>query len=672
MAGASMAAADQPPAIETVIIDAARLPPAASEPAFSVVRLNEMQIVQFDRLDVALKQVPALSLFRRTSSLGANPTTQGVSLRSIAPSGAGRTLVTLDGVPQNDPFGGWVIWSALPTEGIEGLAVVRGAGAGPYGAGALTGVIQLDERATGGAVSVQAGGPLGQWRVAGAGGGEVGPIGAFFSGGIEHSDGWVPVHEGAGAADVPLEFDAWNTSARLQTVIGRAVVALRAGLFEEKRSAGLVGANSEARGTTASLTAAAAPEPGALGWRLQSWVRVSDLRNTSVAVAPGRNATTPANNQYHTPATGWGLNAALRGTSETFEWEAGADMRRTNGETQELFRFMAGEFTRDRVAGGDTMVAGGYAEGTWRSGRLLLTGGARIDWWSSTNAHRLEHNTATGAVTLNSSAADASGTVPSARAGIKYDLNESLYLRGAGYAGFRQPTLNELHRSFRVGNDITQANPELEPEHLYGGEAAIGGQNANGFSWEGNFFYNVLTDAIANVTIGIGPGTFPIEGFIPAGGTLRKRDNVGRIDAYGVEARIEKRWETLAVRFAANYTNAEVDGGSAAPQLTGLRPAQAPEFTATAGLDWMSSFGVGFYLDVRYESERFDDDLNSRKLGSAITVDVMVDYQLGAGMSIYAGVDNLLNADVQTGQTADGVYSYGPPQLWRIGVAFRQ
>ncbi len=666
------AVVDQPPAIETVIIDAARLPPAASEPAFSVVRLNEAQIAPFDRLDVALKQVPALSLFRRTSSLGANPTTQGVSLRSIAPSGAGRSLVTLDGVPQNDPFGGWVIWSSMPTEGIEGMSVVRGAGAGPYGAGALTGVIALDERVGGMAASVEAGTPLGQWRVAGAGGGDAGPVGVFFSGGLEHSDGWTPVHEGAGAADVPLEFDAWNTNARLQTVIGRAVGALRAGMFEEKRSAGLVGANSEATGVTGSLTAAAGPEPGMLGWRLQGWVRGSNLRNTSVAVAPGRNTTTPANNQYATPAAGWGFNAALRGTSDTFEWEAGADLRRTLGETQELFRFMQGDFTRDRKAGGDTMVVGGYAEGTYVSGPLLLTGGARVDWWSSTNAHRIERNTATNAITLDSSAPDASGTVPSVRAGAKYDLNPAIYLRGAGYTGFRQPTLNELHRSFRVGNDITQANPELEPEHLYGVEAAVGGVYDSGFSWEGNVFYNVLTDAIANVTIGIGPGTFPIEGFVPAGGTLRQRDNVGRIDAYGVEARIEQRWETFAVRFAANYTDAEVDGGDAAPQLTGLRPAQAPEFSATASLDWMSPFGVGVYLDVRYESDRFDDDLNTRKLDAAVTVDMRVDYQLGAGVSVYAAADNLFNVDVQTGQTADGIFSYGPPQAFRLGLAYRQ
>ena len=667
------AAVDQPPAIETVIIDAARLPPALGEPAFSAVRLGEAQIAPFDRLDVALRQVPSLSTFRRTSSLGANPTTQGVSLRGIVGSGAGRTLVTLDGVPQHDPFGGWVIWSSLPTEAIQGVSVVRGAGAGPYGAGALTGVIALEERNSGAAASVEGGGPIGQWRAAGSGVVDLGGVGIFLSGGKEHSDGWIPVREGRGAADVPLELDAWNAAARFQTTFGRTVVAARIGAFGESRSSGLAGADAETRGTTASLTAATAPEPGLLGWRLQGWWRESNLRQTQVAVAPDRSTTTPANNQYANPADGWGFNAALRGTSETFEWETGVDVRGTSGETNEEFRFMQGVFTRDRKAGGDTMVIGGYAEATWLSGPLLITGGARLDWWSSTDAHRIEHNIQTGAVTVESFAPDQSGTVPSARVGIKYDLTEVLYLRGAAYAGFRQPTLNELYRSFRVANDITAANPNLKPEKLYGVEAAIGGANSTGFSWEGAVFYNALTDSIANLTIipsSATPATDPIEGFIPAGGSLRQRGNVARIDAVGVEARVEQRWEMFGVRLAASYTNAEVDGGTEAPQLTGLRPAQAPEFAATAGIDWYAPYGFTVRLDLRYEGDRFEDDLNSRPLDEAFTVDVRVDYQITDHVSIYGAVDNLFDAEVQTRLTS--VYEYGPPQLWRIGLAYRR
>ncbi len=230
-----------------------------------------------------------MSLFRRTSSAAANPTTQGISLRSIAGSGAGRALVTLDGVPQNDPFGGWVIWTALPTEAIEGASVVRGAGAGPYGAGALTGVVTLDELSRPGSLSVDAeGGGLGDRRGALATAQSVGSGEVFLSASGEHSDGWTPVRYGAGAADDRLSLSDWNVAARAQIPVGRALLAVRASAFQEDRQAGLVGAYSTATGKSASVTLAAQPTEDQLGYRLQAWVRGSGLQNTSVAVAAGR------------------------------------------------------------------------------------------------------------------------------------------------------------------------------------------------------------------------------------------------------------------------------------------------------------------------------------------------------------------------------------------------
>ena len=56
-------------------------------------------------IDDRLRDIPGFSLFRRSSSLVAHPTTQGVSLRGIGSSAAGRTLVLYDGFPVNDPFG---------------------------------------------------------------------------------------------------------------------------------------------------------------------------------------------------------------------------------------------------------------------------------------------------------------------------------------------------------------------------------------------------------------------------------------------------------------------------------------------------------------------------------------------------------------------------------------
>src|SRR3984957_2620167 len=191
------------PPVQEVVISAPRLPDPAGDAAFSIVKVDPEVLRISDRLDDALASVPGFTLFRRTSSLGANPTTQGVSLRGIAGSGASRALVTLDGVPQNDPFGGWVIWTGLPTEAISGATLVRGAGAGPYGAGALTGVVALQQPAhiDGGFQGEVEGGSLGYARAAGIGEVDLGRSRLFLDASGETSDGWIPVVQGRGAAD---------------------------------------------------------------------------------------------------------------------------------------------------------------------------------------------------------------------------------------------------------------------------------------------------------------------------------------------------------------------------------------------------------------------------------------------------------------------------------------
>src|SRR5258705_13496000 len=176
VASVSPAAAGESAAVPESVLITARPPDPVGNAAFSTTLIDAPQLRVAPELDQALRQEPGLSLFRRNSSLSANPSVQGVSLRSIAPSGAGRAIVTLDGVPQNDPFGGWGIWSSLPAEDIQSAEIVRGAGAGPYGAGALTGVIALSERDGAGFIGDAFGGETGQGRFAGSGGVQYGKV----------------------------------------------------------------------------------------------------------------------------------------------------------------------------------------------------------------------------------------------------------------------------------------------------------------------------------------------------------------------------------------------------------------------------------------------------------------------------------------------------------------
>jgi outer membrane receptor protein involved in Fe transport len=647
-----------------IVIVAPRLPEARGEAAYSAYEIDPVVIDTATRLDQALRTAPGVSTFRRNDSAAANPTIQGLSIRASAPSGAGRALVTLDGQPLNDPFGGWVIWGAVPPETIEAATVLRGAGAGPYGAGALTGAVHLQERRGQGAVLSLEGGERDYIRATGVGEVRGDAWSLMLAAATQREDGWIPVREGRGAADAPLSSDSIAAVARAEWRDADRVLSLRVAGYSESRSAGLVGAESVSEGASASVTFAS-PE-GPFAWRLQAWARESDLYNSSVAVAQDRSATTPANEQYATPAFGWGGNAAVRWTGDAHGVEIGGDLRAADGETRERSAFVGGQFTRSRVAGGRTLTAGAYVEG-WREwGSWLFTGGARADMYQASDGSRVERLLATGAPTLEFFPEDAETVAPTARIGLHRTFGDR-FVRAAAYAGFRPPTLNELHRPFRVGNDVTEANAALEPERITGIDFGVGAENEV-WSWEAGVFATRLEDAIVNVTLGAGPGAFPPGVFVPAGGAYRQRQNAGVIEATGVEAEARGEFGALAWRAALNYTHAQFDGGP----LAGMRPAQSPEWSASAGLSWRATDATTLSAALIYESARFEDDINSRELAAATLLDLRAEQRLIGGVFVFAALDNALDADVETAETADGIESFGPPRSFRVGLVLRR
>ena len=142
---------------DEIVVTAARVEQSITESASLVTVLPEERIsaTPFLVLDDLLRAVPGFSLLRRSSSLVAHPTTQGVSLRGIGPSGASRSLVLLDGIPLNDPVGGWVYWNRMPFAALSRVEVVRGATSQLYGSSALGGTIQLIPKKPSGCLSSQ-------------------------------------------------------------------------------------------------------------------------------------------------------------------------------------------------------------------------------------------------------------------------------------------------------------------------------------------------------------------------------------------------------------------------------------------------------------------------------------------------------------------------------------
>jgi vitamin B12 transporter len=651
-----------------IIVHGRRFAAYSGDAIFSRVDLNADQLKRGASLDQVLKQTAQASLFRRSSSLTANPTVQGMSLRAIAPSGAGRALVTLDGIPQNDPFGGWVIWAGIPSEGLASAHVVRGAGGGAYGAGALTGVVDLSltpPAALRPYVDVSADDHGGDGLQAGFAMGD--HIGVHLT--DQTLEGDVPVRGSQrGAADVTTYGRDRSLLINGQWALAGGAVSLLAGGYDSIRETGLKGATARSTGDQVSLGWTRQPRDEALGYSLQIWHKDSNLANRSVSVLTGRTGTLLANDQVKNPSSGDGFNAAVRHHSQKSEWEIGIDARSGEGESREYYRYVSGAATRYRISGGESTLAGLYAQGTHAFGLWTLTGAARIDDWKTSGAHRFERDLTTGAPVLDLDLASKHETVGSGRLGVAYQAGAQQW-RAAAYSGFRPPSLNELYRPFRVGNDVTEANADLKPETLTGGE--IGWRRiSQRLHLDADVFSNVVSDPITNVTLGIGPATFPVAGFIPAGGAYRQRQNVGEIRAYGLEAQAQYALNNrLSLNAALTATHARV--GEAGAMVNGKLPAQAPEYSASIGAGGRMAV-IDWRADWLFEGQSFEDDLNALPLKAYSKLSLTADYPVTSHVRLGLRIDNAFDAAIPIQSSNDGTINYDTGRLVTFRVSYRQ
>jgi len=351
------------------------------------------------------------------------------------------------------------------------------------------------------------------------------------------------------------------------------------------------------------------------------------------------------------------------------ELRLGADARRTTGETRELANYVAGSPTRRRHAGGDTWTGGAFAEASVETGGVLLSAGGRIDRWQVSNGHLIEQTIATGVVTRNDLFAPRHGWLPTARGGVLAPVGGGLSLRGAAYLGWRMPTLNELFRPFRAGADATAANPLLDPERLAGAEAGLEYERGP-WRLSANGFVNRLSHAIANVTLGQGPGTFPQVGFVAAGGAFRQRQNVDAINVRGVEASAEWTHGPWSLRAAMSLTHARMATSGSAATLDGLRPAQTPKFAGTLSASWERD-GKGAQIALHRVANQYEDDLNTRVLSGATTLDAFATWPLARGLQIIARVENATDALVMAGIGSDGAVERATPRTWWLGLRLR-
>ncbi len=566
-------------------------------------------------LDDRLREVPGFSLFRRSSSLVAHPTTQGISLRGIGSSGASRTLVFWDGIPANDPFGGWVYWTQFVPDEIGRAEISRGASTSIFGDRAMSGAIGLFSRQPE-KLHVLAEYEFGN------------PDTHDLSAGFSHAwprlaisgaarafttEGYYIVPAAIrGAADRPANVRFVTGDVRIDryTPIGNLFFKTSV-LAEERRNGTVLTHNSTGLGTVSMryVREFTGDSLSLLGFHTRE-----GFHSTFSSVTADRNTDRLTFTQT-VPSEAVGGAALWQHHARKWNVMGGADVYRVEGaSTDHLVP------PGLRVGGGTQLQHGVYGQADAPLGPLRLFAGVRHSFAGQ------------GSQFLSPNGGFAIG-------------KKRLRARGSVYRSFRAPTLNELYREFKAGNTTTKANPALLPETLWGAEA--------GFDWVGETgtlrvtgYRNALAGLISNVTLSSTPAAI-----------VRQRANAAAAVSRGVEAEFRQRLRNFTGELKYLFVESRY--------VTGFRVAQIPKHQGTAQLTYQRE-GTLASLGLRSYAYQFDDDLNAFRLPGYASAQFVIRQHLARALSVEMTLENALNRQFYTAFTPTP--NIGAPRLWRVGL----
>ncbi len=441
LSGAGIARAQQvPPASESVVVTATSVPEEETRVGSAVTVITRQDIEKSEKTLVSdlLRSVPGLDVVQ-SGAPG--------SLTSLFTRGTNstQTLVLVDGARMNSPFFAGYDWSAMTTDNVERIEIVRGPFSALYGSDAIGGVIQIFTRAGGEGVSGRATGEVGNQ---GQGQGS-----AFVSAGKGPFQVTGSYRYAAFDGDRPnTDWRQRNGSARIEAKLPLdSRIALEGGVSDgEVGNPGPAGAPSTARGLFREERIAM-PASFTLSEANHLDVLLADVRSK-----PGFRDTAGG---FVSQTDAQTLQARVADTERL-----GAHAV-TAFASWERWKVEDGSNFGPNLVGQRTTLWGVGAQDTAAFGPLTVTGGFRFD----------RHSTF--------------GDAWSPRGTIVWLSPGSLWkVRASGGSAFRAPTVGELYYPFGGNRDL---KPERSTSWELGAERYVGAGRA-----EVSLFWNDLRDLI--------------------------------------------------------------------------------------------------------------------------------------------------------------------------------
>ncbi len=620
-------------------------------------------------IDELLAREPSFSLYRRQSSLFGNPTSAGVSLRNTGATAASRTLVLLDGIPQNDPFGGWLYWARYDAATLDSIRIVPSARAAVWGNQSPAGVIQMSSRTPfeethhlrigGGSQGTLSGSTVHQMT------NEEKTVAAYFSAFGLHTDGFYAVDSSQrGPIDRKLDTDLYGGNLKFAWLAAPGLtVEPMASYYHEERGNGtpLTGNSTEAIDLSLRITS----DHGNFSWQALAYHQRREFEALFSSIDEDRKTEEMALDQFDVPGRGTGgAFTLLWDDGGKWTYSGGLDARHLTGETNED----AGTFRR-REAGGEQTISGLFGAAAYQiTSSTSVNASGRLDAWQLDDGKRIETSLTDGSLLRDDIQDDRDGIEPSASIELNHAFQKNLNSWLSVGTAFRLPTLNELHRPFRVRSDITEANPDLDPERFYSIEAGTEWTPEPNITVRGSVFHHWISDAIANVPITDPAEITALFGVLPPDGTGSQRQNVDQAQVLGIEGNVE--WlptETVTLGLNGLWSQTDFTKSSRQPLLDGKPFPQAPELRLIASGEWRATEQLTAFAGCEYGSSQYDDALATRSIPDYTSVRVGLSLQLAA-VTYQLRVENLFDEEIQTGLSSDGIRSYATPRSVWLGA----
>lgn len=666
--------------IEEIVVEASRTGMTVMDMSVNTSILDQQDIEEsmHKGVDEILRQIPGFSMLRAADSTAASLTTNTVSLRGLGGNAASRTLVMLDGIPIHNPYSSEVIWSRVPKHQIERIEVVRGGGVNSWGNLSLGGVINIvtarprekgidfsgiisDPKTID--LSLAGSHIIDRWSFSGS-------LGYYDTDGYQNTP-----DEQRGPIDENVRNDFKLATAKaIYEFSDNASFYMNGSYSDEYRNGGSP-QDVDLVGTWGVGTGLDLDTAGDSHWALSLFYDESDLDSTSVRIDSSRDSESiRAHRLQPTSALGTSL-VWSRDLGNGHSISAGADYRWTDIDIDEFSRY-SGDTPRNLntwVASQD--LGGLFIQDTWQlNDAWQLNGSVRYDYVSN-QGEKVTTDLTTGSIVASETFDKNSETTTNPSLGIRYQATDVISLRAAAYKGFRAATLRELYRSASIrGGTILVNNPELRPERMTGIEAGADFLFDSNVTLRITVFQNTVENLIQNITRGVAGGLPEVIepcGLIDAGETCRELDNVGEMEAKGLELDLQyEPSEHWSFFLSYLYNDSEVTSAPGNPQIVGNQIRQAPKNSLTARVrnsnSWFDTSLMG-----RYVGERFEDDLNSLPVDDFFLLDLRLSRQVSDSTEVFLTIDNLLDTEYEVRTASNGDMELGRPRFVGLGVRFR-